>query len=368
MALSLSAQTKSAKATKTVGYYYMTKFDRHVGNTSKSMDSKAQYDPLLELLKTDPNFTVTELTVPVTTATTPAPTGWNDYDIVILQESAGSQNQIVKDLKLTAVTKPYLINKIYGFRSGGLFVTGGGSGLEANNTGTSTGTNGCLALKVITGQSTNPIFSGCDIVNDTIHCFNKLANDTGALDIATSAKAINYNSAVVSTGGTLVAEPFNTTPGACSICINTFLSGGTIGTDGVFTNKVITLGFNYGAMCADDMQNITGDGLSICRNAVYILGDLTPPATKAVNPTVQVGVKDAMQIKNLSYQRIGNQIQINFGQIQKAEVSIYNLSGQLISKKVVNADNAVVQLIGSGINIIKVAGSKVSGVNKYSVF
>jgi len=38
---------------------------------------------------------------------------------------------------------------------------------------------------------------------------------------------------------------------------------------------------NFGAICANAGQNITSDGLTIWRNAVYMLAGLEVPATKA---------------------------------------------------------------------------------------
>jgi len=45
---------------------------------------------------------------------------------------------------------------------------------------------------------------------------------------------------------------------------------------------------NFGAICANAGQNITSDGLTIWRNAVYMLAGLEVPATKATLPQTAI--------------------------------------------------------------------------------
>jgi hypothetical protein len=352
MVMSLNAQLK-------VGYYGLNKS----ATGTAAMDAGAQNDPVLAMLQADTKLTVTVNLVNATGDAAPA--GWNDYDVVILQESIGSANQLVKDLNLLAVTKPYLINKSYAFKAGSLFTTGTGSGKEASTDGT-TVAGASYSYKVETGAATNDLFKGCSIVNDTINIFKYLSNDLGVTTGTAAFKGLNYATGVTSTGGTLLASPYNF-PAASpvAICVSTFLSGGTIASS-TFTNKVITLGMNYGAICAGTTAtvpytNISNNGLTIWRNAVYILGGLTVP-------NYSVSSQIAKTAK-LSYIRNGNQITVNLGTPQNATVSVYNLGGSLIAKKVVNSNMAIIDLDGkaNGIYIVKVSGAKVNGTQKFSI-
>jgi hypothetical protein len=321
---------------KKVGYYGLNKSN----SGTAAMDPNAQDDPILKMLQSDANLEVTVNLVPASGDAAPA--GWNDFDVVILQESIGSANQMVKDLNINAVSKPYLVNKTYGFKKGSLFTDGTGGGAEGTD----------VNLQVVAGKETHDIFKAVKINGGQIACFNGTTNDLGA----DGTKALNHNATVVVGGGALLAQPNGVATTA--ICVNDIPAGVAIG-DHTTKARVITMGMNYGAICKTG--NITADGLTIWRNAVYLLAGLAVPSTPAsVN---------AEKINNLSFVRDGNNIQVNFGISQKADVSVYNIAGKLVNKEAVNGTSARISLQSQpkGVYIVNINGNQVRGTQKFIV-
>lgn len=249
--ISVNAQTK-------VGYFAMTK-------------AMPLPDPLLVLLQNNPNFTVT---TNYTSVKTDNPTyDLSVYDLIIVQESTAGDATILfpaNSLGLSKITKPVLYNKTYAFRPGRAIATG---------VGTSTGaeTKGIYTITVEESAKTNDLFKACTYEGTTndIKLFESGANDFG-LDIDT--KALNYTTGTVLTpANASLAKVTGITTSV--ICFNDIPSGTNI--DGQITAaRMITVGMNFGAM-TKNTTNLTSNGLTILRNAVYILAGLPVPSTKA---------------------------------------------------------------------------------------
>jgi hypothetical protein len=334
--LSVSAQQK-----KKVGYYGLDKSSTGTGD----MAPNAQTDPVLIMLQSDPKLEVTANLV--NDMAVPAPVGWNNYDVVVLNESNSSGGQMLFDMNINAVTKPYLIGKTYGFRAGSLFTTGAGGGIDGVG----------VDIKVVEGKESNDLFKGITISGGLIKCFDHMTDGTGLAEGGTKA-LIHNETVVVGAAGTLLAMPNGVT--TTSISFNDIPAGTSIGDDAITQNRVITLGLNYAAICADG--NITNACKTIWRNAVYILAGLAVPST----PTSVTDIKTSA----LTYIYNNNQVLVNFGVDQQAEVAVYNTSGRLVSKTRVNSLSATIEMGGQpqGIYLVTVSGSKVSGTQKILMF
>lgn len=263
------------QAQKKVAYVTLNK------TTMVSTATTVQNDPIIQVLKADSKLAVTVKVI----ASSDAITDLADYDVIIVQESLGGGDAVLKptgSLALKSIPKPFIYNKVYALKQ-----------TRAITTGTTVGgkeSNGALSITVQPTALTNDIFKACTFSgtgNDQITLFNALTTDLGLMGDATSIKAVNYSSGnTISGSSTILAVPsiLSTDNAAVAICINDIPAGSSIDSE-VTTARMISMGMNFGAISADGGKNITENALTIWRNAVYILAGLAVPNTKAVLPT-----------------------------------------------------------------------------------
>lgn len=259
-------------------------------------------DPIIQVLKADANLSVT---VKVITTATEVITDLADYDVIVVQEAIGGGASILMptgSLALKTIPKPFIYNKNYALQKGRAIPstsTNTGAGKEATATDKTAGT---LYITVETGATTNDLFKACTFENSNqIKLFEALTNDAGELGAATSIKAINYCSGIP-TPGTLLAQPAVLQASTTSnVCINDVSANSSVDTE-TLISRGIFLGMNFGAICANAGKNITDNGLTIWRNAVYILAGLPVPSTKATLPSTAVKPIDATAtVKSVEY-------------------------------------------------------------------
>lgn len=267
----------SAMAQVKVAYVTLTK-------TMDATASTVANDPIIRTLSADPNLSVT---VKVLATAGDAISDLANYDVIIVQESLSGAAGVLTptgSLALKSIPKPFIYNKCYALQKSRALTgtTSTGAGKEAD--GTAAGT---LTITVDNSYLSHDLFKGCTFVNtNQIKLFNALSTDAGLLGSGTSVKAINYVSGFTTTPGTLLAQPSilqaSTT---CNVSINSVPAGTAI--DGLETtiSPAIFMGMNFGAICATNGTNITADGLTIWRNAVYVLGGLVVPSSQATLPT-----------------------------------------------------------------------------------
>jgi hypothetical protein len=333
-ALSLQAQKKVA---------YIT--------FQKTMDASAttvQNDPIIQTLSADPNLAVT---VKVAATATDVISDLANYDVIIVQESfSGSAGILMPtgSLALKSIPKPFIYNKMYALQKSRALTstTSLGAGKEADGT-----TAGTLTITVDAAALTNDLFKACTFVNDNqIKLFNALSTDPGLLGSGTSVKAINYNSGVTLSGGTLLAQPSILVAGTTvAVGVNSFPAGTVI--DGTETTiaPCIFLGMNFGAICANSGKNITDDGLTVWRNAVYILAGLPVPNTKATLPSLS-GIHENKLQSDVSFD---GKIVHN---INSEVLNVYNTTGKIIKTSNSNID---MSNFANGIYLIKSQGNTI---------
>ncbi len=283
----------------------------------KTMDTSAGQDPLLTLLKNDSRLDVTDYRNYSDT------TGSNlfSHDVVVLSEALGSGDgaviQLLDIIKTEGKIKPFLNMKLYAYKS---TTWNFGTPADANTT----------KLKVLPNKSNHPIFNQVTISNNIIEVFKRLANDAGAA----GTKGINYAHSLTAN----VPQTFETIAQPND-------DGKTIENDAVSIhisndNKYIGIGFNYGAMCADNATNLTNDGLQILKNAIDIL--VTPFLTK-------IKENSTNEIKAFA---LNGEIKIFVD--NPTIVSIYSYEGRLIQK--VPVQNYTSILVKPGLYIVNIAG------------
>lgn len=288
-----------------VGYFAMTK-------------AMPTTDPLLTLLQSDVNFTVT---TNYTAVKTDNPVyDLSVYDLIIIQESIAGDATVLfpaNSLGLANIRKPVLYNKSYAFKAGRALATGSGTSTGAE-------TKGIMTITVAESAKTNDLFKACTYEGETsdIKLFESGANDFG---LDTDTKALNYTTGTVLNP---VNPPLATVTGITTsvICFNDIPAGTSI--DGQVTGaRMITVGMNFGAM-TKNATNLTSNGLTVLRNALYMLGGLPVPNTKAVLTTgtdhiIQSGISfDGKMIRNETNEAL----------------AVYNMTGKLISTSNTNID------------------------------
>ncbi|MBN2764698.1 MAG: hypothetical protein JXR41_16510, partial [Bacteroidales bacterium] len=248
-----------------------------------------QLDPIIRMLKADPNF---EVTVVVTSATDTA--DLSGYDVVVVQESYSSSAAILKPtgaLGLHTIPVPFVYNKTYAMKNG--------RGLDhgAAGTGNETEGEGYVYLRVSAANQANDLFKGVTFDGDSVALFKVTCNDAGLSVNPDRQKALNYarmapvvdfaTKDTIET--TLLGVPAVINPDHAAdltICVNDIPAGSQISVDTngsgqILQERMIALGMNFGAICGDYGNNITEAGLTIWRNAVYIAAGLAVPDTPA---------------------------------------------------------------------------------------
>jgi len=247
-----------------VGYYSFSK----TGMDANA--AKPDADPVYTMLKADEKLDVTlELLTDVSVTAT---TDVSKYDVIVIQESFGGGDKILTPagaLGIAKLTVPTLYNKSYAFKAGRAFATGAtGTGAEL--------TASVLHLKVPAANQGNPLFKGMTFAGDSVKVLNIGATDLGA----NGTKTLNYaKDVVLSNTTTLLAQPVRVAGSDVPvISFNDIPKGTTMGGE-TTAARMITFGMNFGAICNHNGTNLTSAGITLWRNAVYMLGGLDVPAT-----------------------------------------------------------------------------------------
>ncbi len=262
---------------------------------TKTMDTAATIvteDPIIKMLQADPNL---EVTVIATTAAGEVISGLADYDVIVVQESFGSADAILQQtgsLALATMPKPFVYNKSYAFRSGKATKTSSAAAVEA----------GALTFTVEASALSHDLFKACTLgANNEIQVLNANTNDLGAV----GTKSLNYTTGNVISASTLIAQPTGVTTAV--IAINDMPAGTVIDSE-TLTNRMITIGMNFGSISANRGTNMTIDGLTIWRNAVYIQAGLPVPNTKVSMTTSVVTPETSARMISEKYYTVSGML------------------------------------------------------------
>ncbi|MFB6342664.1 choice-of-anchor J domain-containing protein [Saccharicrinis sp. FJH62] len=223
-------------------------------------------DPIIRMFKADTNFTVTTLVVD-----DDATVDLSDYDVVVVQEGFNSGASILRpggSLGLANINVPFLYNKTYALRDGRALDSGGG---------TSSALAG-MSVTVDPENQGNELFNAITFSNNSFDVFYQTANDYGD----EGEKTFNYTYGLtISDGSTLLGTAEEIQYPATTAFINDVPAGTTIGSE-TLNARMIILGMNFGAICYNDGNNLTADGLMLWRNAIYSLAGLEVPTSSII--------------------------------------------------------------------------------------
>lgn len=290
---------------KKIGYF----------SKQKDMDATAATvakDPIYSFLRSDDSLNV--VMNALTDVSALATIDLSGYDAIIVQESMGGGDAILMPgsaLGLSNITVPCLYNKMYAMKGGRAFASATGTGKEAT---------GVLDIK-LNAKYTSSLFDGIEADGDSIILFTAAANDLGA----EGTKALNY-AASVAKAGTQLAAPKGI---EAALAINYFAAGDTLG-DQVLAANMITMGQNFGALCAQDGANITDANFQLWKNATYILAGLRDLKLSKVTSI------ESAQVFNNVFVREGN-VYVNTN--AATTINVYNVLGGLV--KTINANEGM---------------------------
>lgn len=325
--------------------------------------SQPANDPIIRMLDSDPNFKVTYIETYSGGDQIPDP---KLYDLVIAQETLSSGATFFKPggvLSVKDITTPIIYNKPATFRNERAITDTDISLVNTTN----------LSLEVSVINQSHDLFKGIDFNGgNNIQFFKSTAANDGSLG---GDKAMDIiNNLNISDTGTLLATVPEVTNQEQALVVNYFPAGTQLGeasTD-VLSENAFAFAFSYGALVAGDGENISSEGLTIWRNAAYILTGLEIPDYLYINENYVLNINEPAQIllpiscsPNPTTEKINLKIETG---IQEVFVSLYNLNGQkLYENNLVVKDNSLTIDLSSfetGIYILKARSGLASNTIK----
>ena len=230
--------------------------------TSNKAMAEGASDPILAMLQADENLNVT-----VHSVAGDATVDLSGADVIVAQEGFGSGDAIWMPngpLALATLPAPTVYNKTYALRNGKAVVAGGGTSAELAG----------LSITVPADKQTMDLFNGITFADNAFPVFNETAADNGG----EGTKSFNFtHTLTLSADNTLVATAPEITAPATTVFLNVIPAGTTVG-DQVVGADMVMMGMNYGAISKGG-NNMTAEGLTLWRNAVYHLAGLPVPET-----------------------------------------------------------------------------------------
>lgn len=302
-------------------------------------------DVIIQLLNADSNFDVTVFLCDGdgTDLNTAAPVDLTGFDLIIAQETFGSGDNVWKvgyPLHIATLPAPTVYNKIYSFRDTKGIT--GGTGASIDDTG---------VWNLTVDAPGHDIFKAIDVSTGSVQIAKGGAHDTGDA----GEKAMQHNTGNVVTGNTLLGHPEGVDVAEVALALDELPAGATI--DGyTIPFKVISFNFNYGQLSyiGDDDSgiNLTEAGLTIWRNAIYIVANLDVPDFAATLP-------ESTAVANLKTNKIdAYAVQGGIHLPANTNVSIYSLSGQMITSEINSSFVAIkpgIYIVTSNKGVAKIA-------------
>ncbi len=240
---------------------YVTE-DQDMDATATPVDN----DPIIQMLTADENIEIDVMVIAEDSVLE-----LSMYDVVIGQESFGSSSPVWKRggvLGMGSLTVPHIINKVYTMKDGRGFQDGAaGSGSEQA---------GDYYLHVDTSMQSHDLFAGLTFEGDSVQIFLNGYKDDGGADDAYH-KGLQYAVNVEFSPADTALAMSTMAPETATVGINYLETGDMIGSE-TMLSPMITMCMNFGAISAAGGDNITEAGLTIWRNAVYILAGLEVPS------------------------------------------------------------------------------------------
>ncbi len=247
-----------------VAYIYKTNGSLAVADGAAAQDD----DPVIRLFREDPMI---ELTLIESDGS--ASIDLAGFDLAVITESFGSGDDILKpggSLFYGDIEIPFIYNKSYALKSG--------KGIVEGSTGSVVEPQG-LNLSIPSENQNHALFRGFNFAtSDEFAIYKSLSDDHGALS---GTKNLNpLYELQISTSGTNLATHADLADKAPeTVLINEIPVGTSFGTatDVTLKAKMLAFAFAYGPMMKANGANMTDEGLTLWRNAIYYMSGLDVP-------------------------------------------------------------------------------------------
>lgn len=234
---------------------------------TKTMDASAATittEPIIKMFEADTRFTITVLQ---DDGAGSSAVNLNDYDLLIIQESFGGGDNVLKPAGILGINKltiPVIYNKAYALRSTRALTTSAAVPADVAE----------LSITVPPAKQSNPLFTGVTFTNDAIAIFNAQYTDAGAPS-GTLKSLQRVTGIELSATGTNLASVTGAADTDQAIVLNDIPGGtqfGSTATDVLpLTSRMIAFSWNFGAICGANGTNMTENALKIFKNAALIL-------------------------------------------------------------------------------------------------
>lgn len=321
----------------------------------KEMDALAwpvENDVIIQMLNADPNIDLTVLVTDGDGSINGTPVDLSGYDAIVAVETFDSGDAVWKSagpLYLGTLPAPTVYNKMYSLRPDKALTSGDGVSHE--------GTGVVMAVDA----PNHAIFSGIDVTSGKITISKGGAHDDGT----SGEKCMQYNTGNVVSGTTMLGHPDGATDAVLSFDL---LPAGSTVDDITMPVDVISFAMNQGQLNykGDDGSNInlTTEGLTLWRNAVYIAAGIDVPTTP---------VDFTIRARSIALNEVGvypNPAidQITIGGVENGSViSVYSALGQRVASVIASGseERIDVSTLKNGIYMVKVERSGKALVSRF---
>ena len=311
-------------------------------------------DVIIQMLNADPNVDLTVLVTDGDGNIDGAAVDLSGYDAIVAAETYGSGDNVWKSgypLYIGTLPVPAVYNKIYSFRSGKALTTGAGASSDAT---------GIYDMAV--DAPTHAIFSGIDVSSGKFTIAKGGVDDSGG---TTYEKCMQYNTGNVVTGTTLLGHPDGISDAVLSfddIAPNATIDEVTVPV------QVYSFAMNSGQLTYKSTDgtniNLTTEGLTFWRNAIYLAAGIDVPTTP---------VDFTISARSIAVNEIGvypNPAvdQICVGGIENGtQVTVYSALGQKVAATIANGNEATIDVSNfkKGIYMVKVERNGKASVGRF---
>lgn len=304
----------------------------------KDMDAEAwpvDNDVIIQLLNADANINLTVFLCDGDGNVNGSPVDLSSFDAIIAAETFGSGDNVWKSgypLHIGTLPAPTLYNKIYSFRNGKGLTTGSGASSDATG-----------VYNMVVDQPSHDIFKGIDVTSGSFTIVKGGVGDDGSLAYE---KAMQYNTGNVVSGTTMLGHPEGVTDAVLSF--DDISVGATID-EVTVPVRVISFAMNSGQLTYKGGDgtgiNLTQDGLTLWRNAIYLVAGIDVPDTPAEWGTTAISTPKTVQA---SAYAVSGGIRVP----AESNASVYSISGKVVAKAVTSSFVECPK----GIYIVEIAG------------
>ncbi len=235
------------------------------------------YDPVLRMLEFEDFFEVTYVQTNASGSQIP---DLSDFDLLVIQQSVAAEGTLFKPggkLSLQNISIPAIFNQTAAFTQGNAVNDADAEAVSSSD----------LFVSVSRAAQRHTLFNGISFTNgNDIQVLSATAGNDGSVNGDRALETLR--NIHIENGGLLLAN-LPGAPSATETLVVNYLPAGTqLGESesGVVQANTVVLPFNYGALTRENGAALTNEGLTLWRNAAYLLTDLPVPTELCSSPAL----------------------------------------------------------------------------------